>query len=102
MTAAASQHPANVRVQRVAKLRDKKWQLTVLQGTKAAGMNEQQLGEALSAAYDEQQRERMLHPLMQQVKGPPTFGVFSSGAPSFGMPGKPAPAGDQKDFELFS
>ena len=75
MTAAASQYPANVRVQRVARLRDKKWQLTVLQGTKAAGMNEQQLGETLSAANDEQQRKRMLHSLMQQVKGPQSSGL---------------------------
>ena len=65
--AAVSNHPSTARVQRVAKLRDKRWQVTVLQGTVAARMDELQLGEALAAAHNEQQRKDMLHKIMQQA-----------------------------------
>jgi len=100
--AAASQHPGDVRVQRVAKLRDKQWQLTVLQGTRAAGMNELQLGKALSKACDEQQRERMLQQLMQQVPGPLAASAAPGGAAKFrfGVHTGSTPS-EKQGFELF-
>ena len=105
MIAAACQHPANARVQRVARLRDKQWQITVLHGTKAAGMNELKLGEALTAARNEQQRKEMMQTLMQQVNGLPGAVAASSGAPLFGR--QPAMAGStpmetHDDFALYS
>ena len=97
--AAASQHPGDVRVQRVAKLRDKQWQLTVLQGTRAAGMNELQLGKALSKACDEQQRERMLQQLMQQVPGPLAASAAPGGAATVSAGELPDPPACSVDME---
>jgi hypothetical protein len=67
-------------------------------------MNELKLGEALSAATNEQQRKEMLQTLMQQVKGPPGALAASNGAPMFG--GQPALAGgtpmETQEFALHS
>ena len=98
--AAVSNHPSTARVQRVAKLRDKGFQVTVLQGTVAARMNELQLGEVLASAHNEQQRKDLLHKIMQQA-GPQSSGLPSGMAkPTFRMP---AQAGSSENgFELFS
>jgi hypothetical protein len=65
------------RLQRVAKLRDKQWQLMVPTGTRAATMDEQQLGHALATARSEQQRRELLQP---QQQGPPAKGKAAAAA----------------------
>jgi hypothetical protein len=97
LTQAAFTRPSGSRLQRVAKLRDKQWQLTVPAGTKAATTDGQQLGHALATARSEQQRRELLQ--LQQQAGPHQTTAGGNGAPH--KLGKPAPAGDQSEFELF-
>jgi hypothetical protein len=54
ITAASMKHPATSREQRTARLGGKVWQLIVVSNTRAATMDEQQLGRALTGAHDEQ------------------------------------------------
>ena len=100
ITAASMEQPATLRVQRKARLGGKAWQFIALNGTRAATMNEQQLGQALSGAHDEQQRTTLLHQMMQR-EGPPPKGMAAvSPAGHMPMDTQPPQAEDDMGFAL--
>ena len=70
ITAASMKQPATSRITRTARLEGRAWQLVVPAGTRAATLNEQQLGRALAYARDEQQHAALL----QEMK-PPSLGT---------------------------
>ena len=75
ITAASMKQPATSRITRTARLEGRVWQLVVPAGTKAATLNEQQLGRALVYARDEQQHAALL----QEMK-PPSLGTSRGNA----------------------
>jgi len=111
ITAASMKHPATSREQRTARLGGKAWQLIVVSNTRAATMDEQQLGRALTGARNEQLRAALL-----QIARPPSLSIpQGKAACSVSPPGEPAflqmevdtaagqPAGQTQgeDFELY-
>ena len=87
-TAASMKHPATSREQRTARLGGKAWQLIVVSNTRAATMDEQQLGRALTGARDEQLRAALLQmnvrpPSLSIPQGKAARSVSSPGGSAF-------------------
>ena len=97
ITAASMKQPASNRVKRTATLDGKALQLMVPGSTRAATMNEQQLGRALKGARDEQQRKALL-----QAVRPPTLGTPKGGAATGHQPmdTQPVQAEEDMGFDL--
>jgi hypothetical protein len=103
ITAASMKQPASNRVKRTATLDGKALQLMVPDSTRAATMNEQQLGRALKGARDEQQRKALLQAVRPPTLGTPKGGeatTESGGRSEMEVDGQPDMDGDP-GFELY-